>query len=158
MPGGSRACQGQAVSWLHPCWPPGSVLSWKPSVTLDMTLWKCLCGAVQHGHCASAAVLLCGLELPRWGQGAQPGPGAALKPPGVALVLCCPHRPILVSVQVPWSPPVPMHRTGLARTNLRLHGPDKHHFWAWFRTNRLIHTIACRSDACWVDLSTLLLG
>lgn len=60
VPGGSRACQGQAVSWLDHCWAPGSVLSWKPlthAVILDMklsgsaSLVQCSLGTVLMQHC-----------------------------------------------------------------------------------------------------------
>lgn len=87
-------------SWLDHCWAPGSVFSWKlwahTVISGHKTLWKCLRGAVQHGHCASAAVLLSGLSPPLWGQGAHPGHETALKLPGLPLVLCCPPQTHLV--------------------------------------------------------------
>lgn len=53
------------------CQLAGSLLGYRfsaPLETLDShsdsgheTFWKCLRGAVQHGHCANAAVLLSGL-------------------------------------------------------------------------------------------------
>lgn len=160
VPGGSRACQGQAVSWLDHCWAPGSVLSWKLSthaVILDVKLSgsasmvQCSTVLMQHCCCLGCGFLCRAKDLSQ----------DMMQPQSLLVCLCScvvPHRHILFSVQIPWSPPVTMNRTGLAITNLRLHGPDKHHLWPWFRTNRLIHTIACRSDACWVEHGTLLLG